>query len=745
MAILLLGRGAATAADGADPTTVRRVLLLVSTAGEEYREALDEAGRVVRPLELDEARLLLSEARQHARRLPGSLAADVEARIGALTAAIDARGPLESVSGRVEAIGQLLREATGVSDDLSPPAPPSAARGQAIFAANCTGCHGERGAGDGPEAAALVRKPADFTSSEFMRGETPNDFFHVISVGKRLGAMPAWQDSLSVQDRWDAVAYIWSLSVAPATLAEGQGLFVAHCAGCHGAAGDGRGVLATGLGAPVPDLSTPLSLAARNDADLVAVVRDGVAGTAMPAFARALTDDERWKAVAFLRLLSLGAVERVPEVVPSAPAAAPPQQTAVLVEVRRLLGAAVEAHGRGDAAAADFATDAYLRFEPLEPHLRTRDAEIVPRLEEAFLAFRMAIARPGVGPEVTAARARIEGDLDRAGTLLASRADTWARFVQSAAIILREGIEVVLIVGALLAYVRRSGNGAMARAIHAGTGLGIAASVASAALLTGLLRSRPAAAELIEGVAMLVAAVVLFWVSYWIISKAEAERWQRYIQGKVQHAVAAGSGVALAAAAFLAVYREGVETVLFYQALLGSAPAGDVVVGAGFVGGAAVLAVLYVLMSRFGLRIPMRPFFLVTGAFLYAMSVSFAGGGVHALQEAGVIGITPVPWVPTIPFLGIFPALEPLLAQGVLLACLAYAAFVTLRRRPTSDQHELAAELGRLRAQAEAMRAEVTALRAVDGAASQGLDARLEGLIGRVRELEGRLPGNGRG
>ena len=744
MAVLVLGRTAVTAADGADPTTVRRILLLVATAGEEYREALDESGRVVRPLELDEARLLLSEAQQHTRRLPGALAADVEARITALTAAIDARGPLEDVSGRVEAIGGFLGEATGVTHELSPPAPPSAARGRAIFTANCTGCHGERGAGDGPDAAALVRKPADFTSSEFMRGETPNDFFHVISVGKRLGAMPAWQDSLSVQDRWDAVAYIWSLSLAPATLAEGQGLFVAHCAGCHGAAGDGRGILASGLGAPVPDLSTPLSLATRSDADLVTVVRDGAAGTAMPTFGRVLTDDERWKVVAFLRLLSLGGVERATEASPAAPAAAVPQAD-VLAEVRRLLGAAVEAHGRGDAAAADFATDAYLRFEPLEPHLRTRDGEIVPRLEEAFLAFRMAIARPGAGREVTEARARVEADLDRAGTLLASRTDAWARFVQSAAIILREGIEVVLIVGALLAYVRRSGNGAMARAIHAGTGLGIAASVASAALLVGLLRSRPAAAELIEGVAMLVAAGVLFWVSYWIISKAEAERWQRYIQGKVQHAVAAGSGVALAAAAFLAVYREGVETVLFYQALLGSAPAGDLAVGAGFVGGAAVLSVIYVLMSRFGLRIPMRPFFLVTGAFLYAMSVSFAGGGVHALQEAGVIGITPVPWVPTIPFLGVFPALEPLLAQGVLLACLAYAAFVTLRRRPTSDQHVLAAELGRLRAQAEAMRAEVAALRAVDGAASQGLDARLEGLIGRVRELEGRLPGNGRG
>src|SRR5262249_35014108 len=133
------------------------------------------------------------------------------------------------------------------------------------------------------------------------------------------------------------------------------------------------------------------------------------------------------------------------------------------------------------------------------------------------------------------------------------------------------------------------------------------------------------ASDVLEGAAMLLAAAVLFWVSYWIVSKAEAERWQRYIQGKVQHALAAGSTTTLAAAAFLAVYREGFETVLFYQALLGSAPAGDVAVGAGFATGALALAGVYVVFNRFGRRLPIRPFFLGTGALLYAMAVIFAG------------------------------------------------------------------------------------------------------------------------
>src|SRR5262249_31927761 len=133
----------------------------------------------------------------------------------------------------------------------------------------------------------------------------------------------------------------------------------------------------------------------------------------------------------------------------------------------------------------------------------------------------------------------------------------------------------------------------MRRPIWMGAGLGVVASLGTAVLLATVLRLTTGAGELLEGIAMLLASGVLFFVSYWIISKAEADRWQRYIRGKVGRAAAAGKGTALAAAAFLAVYREGFETVLFYQALVGSAPAGDLMVPAGLVAGLALLALVY--------------------------------------------------------------------------------------------------------------------------------------------------------
>jgi high-affinity iron transporter len=244
---------------------------------------------------------------------------------------------------------------------------------------------------------------------------------------------------------------------------------------------------------------------------------------------------------------------------------------------------------------------------------------------------------------------------------------------------------------------------------------------------------------------MLLAAVVLFWVSYWIISKAEAERWQRYIQGKVQHALAAGSGAALAAASFLAVYREGFETVLFYQALIGGAPRGDAAIGLGFLTGSALLAVVYGLFMRFGFRIPIRPFFLATGALLYLMAVVFAGRGVHELQEAGVVGVTLVDWAPTLDALGLFPSVETLLAQAVLIVPVVVGLALTpARRRRARASVEMREELRRLRELAEALRAELAGLRAIEAAA--GIGPRLDGLIARVRELEDRVrEANGRG
>jgi high-affinity iron transporter len=183
---------------------------------------------------------------------------------------------------------------------------------------------------------------------------------------------------------------------------------------------------------------------------------------------------------------------------------------------------------------------------------------------------------------------------------------------------------------------------------------------------------------------MVVATAVLFYVSYWLLSKMEVAKWNHFVKSKVQDALTSGSGLALASVAFLAVYREGFETVLFYKALFlsgGTAAAGMPIFGGIALGSLAMVGV-YVAINRFGLRLPLKPFFGITSAFLYYMAFVFGGKGIAELQEGGLVSTTIIPGAPRIPALGIYPTVESLLIQSILLVLLVVAVVWTFLIEP---------------------------------------------------------------
>jgi len=242
----------------------------------------------------------------------------------------------------------------------------------------------------------------------------------------------------------------------------------------------------------------------------------------------------------------------------------------------------------------------------------------------------------------------------------------------------REGFETVLFYKAL--YV--SGGVGLRRSVRWGVGLAILASFATAGLLEWALEGRAAQREALEGLVMLVACAVLFYVSYWLISKVEVAAWQRFLREKVERAAASGSGLALATVAFLAVYREGFETVLFYKALYVSGGAGAAApVTLGLAAGAVALVAAYVGIEKFGIRIPLRPFFAVTGATLLFMAFVFAGTGVKELQEGAYLPSTLVPGAPRSEFFGIYPTVQTLAVQGLIALSVVVAGVWWLARR----------------------------------------------------------------
>lgn len=256
-------------------------------------------------------------------------------------------------------------------------------------------------------------------------------------------------------------------------------------------------------------------------------------------------------------------------------------------------------------------------------------------------------------------------------------------FLPAFLILLREGFEAILVIAAIAAYLVKSGNGEKTRVVYYSSVAAIAASLLTAVLLQMVFSISGASQEILEGATMLLAVVVLFSVSHWMVGKAEAGAWKNYIEGKVQQSISGGSTFSLGAAAFLAVYREGAETVLFYQALVSDAGDHMNMIWLGFAAGSIALAAVFALIRFGSMKIPLKPFFMGTSTLMYILAISFAGGGVKELQEAGVVSVTAAP-VPTIDLLGVYPTWETLLPQ-IVLVLLAIGGVMYQRRKATPE------------------------------------------------------------
>lgn len=258
---------------------------------------------------------------------------------------------------------------------------------------------------------------------------------------------------------------------------------------------------------------------------------------------------------------------------------------------------------------------------------------------------------------------------------------------QAFLILIREGLEALLVVAAVIAYLVKSGNKRFARWIYLGVVAGLAGSGLVAVLFTFLFGGSGPIQEISEGVCALIATLMLLWTSNWMLNKSSVEAWNNYIRNKTEAAVAgaqskveSGQGLglgmiaSLAMLSFLAVFREGAETVIFYESIYSmSQDAHGMWVGG--LAAAAVLIVIFLILRFTSVKIPIGPFFLVTSIVMAALVVIFAGGGIHALIEGDLIEGTYLSTVPTNDWIGLYPYVETITAQ-VIAAIAVVVLFV---------------------------------------------------------------------
>ena len=278
---------------------------------------------------------------------------------------------------------------------------------------------------------------------------------------------------------------------------------------------------------------------------------------------------------------------------------------------------------------------------------------------------------------------QLENSLD-----LTKQSSNWDLFIYALIIILREGFEALIIVAAVIAYLIKTGNSKHLNIVYSSLGVAVVLSLVTAYAVNLIFGSQMAAQsrEILEGVVMLIAVFLLFYVGFWLLSNAGAKKWSSYIQGQVEGSLSSGDSKTLWWTVFLAVYREGAETVLFYTALVLDAKSSSALsmVALGFVVGLVALLVVYFVIKFFSLKIAIKPFFLITSAIIFYMSIVFVGKGIMELVEGKLFVPKIIEGFPTITWLGVYPYYESLIPQALMILALIVGIFIMKKVQKTN-------------------------------------------------------------
>lgn len=596
------------------------VVHLLDYIGVDYASAV-EHGKVKSADEYREMREFAAQAAALIDALPSAAdKAQLSAGAAALARQIEAKAEPGAVAAQATSLRALLIRVYDVS--LAPKRAPDLARGATLYATQCAVCHGAQGWGNGPAGTGLEPPPSDFHDARRMASRSVYGLYNTITLGVDGTGMASYR-RLSEDERWALAFYVAHFAADAATRERGAALW---------AAGTGRGDFA--------DVTNVVALSANEVRQ-----RFGTDGVAVQAYLRAH---------------------------PEALATLKPAPIDVAVAT---LDRSLDAYRAGRRAqATQLAIEAYLEgFELAESSLHNVDAALMARIEREMMVYRGLLQAAARVEAVEKQAGETRALLVEARAKLDTRLSPAATFGAALVILLREGAEAILVVAAILAFLARAGRADLRRYVHAGWLAAFALGLVTWLVSSRVVAISGASREMTEGVTALLSAAMLLYVGYWLHSKAHSQAWQKYIGDKLTGALSAGAVWTLTLIAFLAVYREAFETVLFYQALSAQAgPGGRAALLAGLAAAAMLLVALGWAIVRASVKLPIGRFFSVSGVLLLILAVVFTGQGIAALQEAGRIGADAVGFV-TLPLLGVYPTAQTLSAQVAVITISAFS------------------------------------------------------------------------
>lgn len=538
-----------------------------------------------------------------------------------LLSSVQSKVPPEHVRDAAQKLRRSIIEAYQVP--ISPKRAPDLLRAETLYKELCVACHGVAGHGDGPAGHDLEPKPSNFHDTVRMSQRSVYGLYNTISLGVGGTGMTGFTQ-LSENDRWSLAFYVSNLHASTEDIAKGRKLWDEDK-----------------QRSAVPNLLALTNLTGNEIA-----IRHG----------------EQSKAV-------LSYLRSNPQVLVAV------RQSSLQFSIDQLSQALASYRSGDQLLAQQLAISAYLEgFEPQERGLDNLDSTLRLGIEKEMMAVRQLMREKAPVETVAASIALVTNMLEQANVVLRDNNLSYAgAFVSALFILLREGLEAILVLAAIITFVIKSGQRKALVYIHAGWGGALLLGAITWAVATWLVNISGANREITEGVTALIASAMLIYVGYWLHDKAHAQSWKTFLRNQVGAALEKKTLWSLALVSFFAVYREIFETVLFYQALWAQTNESTwSAIWAGMLAAVVLLAGIGWGLFRFGLKLPLGPFFSTTSLLLAVLAVIFAGQGVSALQEAGIINADSVNFV-SLPILGIFPTMQTLLAQalviGILLVC----------------------------------------------------------------------------
>ena len=609
-------------------STVETTWRLLDYVAVDYAGAVKD-GQVISASEFAEMREFTATAETQLKTLPRSSSQPaLLAQAATLRSKVDATAPAPVISQLAHQLSADLLKAYPVP--LAPAQMPDLNRGNQLFQTNCAACHGATGAGNGPAAASLNPKPVNFTDRMRARQRSIFALEQVIDQGIGGTAMQSFA-SLPTQDRWNLAFKVGTFAYPSSLTAEGRRIWESDPT----------------LRSRIPDLA---ALATITPATL----------------AQQIGEEKAIAVVAYLR---------------STPSAIRPSSTDSLALTRSKLAASVRAYAAGNRdEARKLALSAYLDgFEPVEPILSARNPDLMHAIESGMGEFRGAISQGATPADIQSRAATLDSQFVAAEQALVPQASSSvSTFLSALTILVREGVEALLIIVAMIAFLRKAERVDELKFVHGGWIAALVAGLVTWFVATTLISFSGASRELTEGFGGLFAALVLVFVGIWMHGKAQADAWQRYVREKLNSALNERSGWFLFGLAFVVVYREAFETILFYAAMWEDSPGALL---AGVCAGAAILGGVAWAMLGYSAKLPISKFFRYSSILMAVLAVVLAGKGIRALQEAGLLGVTPLSAVPRIEWLGLQPSAQVVVAQ--LAALIALIIGFALHRLPS--------------------------------------------------------------